>query len=135
MSVAPLAPAVAARLAVADMLADKAGRLLATVEASPEAMAVAACGAFRATRAALAAYQVGSAAAALEVPQMCAEALPAEDAASPSHLPMIESPRAQSPDLLEHAAAAIEGCCVFDSQGLAAELRGIAAALRPECPP
>jgi hypothetical protein len=64
MSAAPLAPAVAARLAVADMLADKAGRLLATVETSPEAATVAACGAFRATRAALAAYRVGSAAAA-----------------------------------------------------------------------
>jgi hypothetical protein len=70
----------------------------------------------------------------LEVPQMRAETLPTQDAASPSHLQVIESSRAQWPDLLERAAAAIEGCCVFDSQGLAAEPQGIAAALRPECP-
>lgn len=60
MTTAELAPAVAARLAVADVLADKTGRLLAAVEASPEAAALAACGAFRAARAALATYQAGS---------------------------------------------------------------------------
>lgn len=55
-------------------------------------------------------------------------------AALPSHLSEmpIEAPRPQWPGLLEHAAAALEGRCVFDSQSLAAELRAIAAALRAE---
>lgn len=63
------------------------------------------------------------------------EPMPAAVSTPSLHLPMIEPPRAQWPGLLEHAAAAIGGGCVFDSQSLAAELRGIAAALRPECPP
>lgn len=63
------------------------------------------------------------------------ELLPAVVSAPSLCLPMIELPRTQWPVLLGHAAAAIEGGCVPDSQSLAAELRGIAAAVRAECPP
>lgn len=41
-------------------------------------------------------------------------------------------PRPQWPGLLQHAAMALEGRAIFDSESLAAELRAIAAALRAE---
>lgn len=42
---------------------------------------------------------------------------------------VVTPPRAEWPGLLDHAAAALEGEVVFDSESLAAELRGIAQAL------
>lgn len=44
----------------------------------------------------------------------------------------IEAPRESWPGLLDHAAAALSGECIFDSETLALELRAIAAALRAE---
>ncbi|SDD06036.1 hypothetical protein [Aquimonas voraii] len=41
-------------------------------------------------------------------------------------------PRPQWAGLLQHAAMALEGRAIFDSESLAAELRAIAAALRAE---
>jgi hypothetical protein len=41
-------------------------------------------------------------------------------------------PRPQWPGLLQHAALALEGRAIFDSETLAAELRAIASALRVE---
>lgn len=47
------------------------------------------------------------------------------------HLP-IEAPRDAWPVLIEHAADALEGRGMFDSETLALELRAIAQALRVE---
>lgn len=44
----------------------------------------------------------------------------------------IEAPRESWPGLLDHAAAALSGACIFDSETLALELRATAAALRNE---
>lgn len=41
-------------------------------------------------------------------------------------------PRPQWAGLLQHAAMALEGRAIFDSETLAAELRAIAAAIRAE---
>ncbi|ODU46603.1 hypothetical protein [uncultured Aquimonas sp.] len=54
-------------------------------------------------------------------------------AALPAHLLLpIEAPRAEWPGLLDHAAAALQGRCVYDSETLALELRAIAEVLRAE---
>lgn len=44
----------------------------------------------------------------------------------------IEAPRDAWPRLIEHAADALAGRTIFDSETLALELRAIAAALRAE---
>ncbi|NCT66370.1 MAG: hypothetical protein GXC76_01870 [Rhodanobacteraceae bacterium] len=58
-------------------------------------------------------------------------ALAARAAALPAslHLP-IKAPRDAWPALIEHAADALAGRCIFDSETLALELRAIAEALR-----
>ncbi|ODU41234.1 hypothetical protein [uncultured Aquimonas sp.] len=52
--------------------------------------------------------------------------------AASATLPALSVPRPQWAGLLDHAALAIEGRAIFDSETLGAELRAIAAALRAE---
>lgn len=53
--------------------------------------------------------------------------------ATPPTLPLpLSVPRESWPGLLEHAADAIEGRCIYDSHTLGHELRAIAAGLRGE---
>ena len=57
----------------------------------------------------------------------------ASAARSPINLPLpIEVPRDAWAELIEHAAAAIAGRCIFDSETLVPELCAIAAAMRAE---
>jgi len=53
--------------------------------------------------------------------------------ATPENLLLpIEAPRDSWPTLLNHAADALTGRCIYDSETLALELRAIAVALRVE---
>lgn len=56
-------------------------------------------------------------------------AAPAANFPPSLHLP-IEAPRTSWPGLIEHAASALQGRCVHDSEALALELRAIAEALK-----
>lgn len=61
----------------------------------------------------------------------CHSAAPAAAYPASLHLP-IEAPRDAWPVLIEHAADALQGRCMFDSETLALELFAIAEALRAE---